>query len=63
MYTMHGQNGELMDLNSIKVVTYKTRFEFEVDFEYLNMPMLSILSPKNPLQRTTIDLIVHKVHN
>ncbi len=63
MYTMYGQSGELMDLNSIKVIIYKTRFKFEVDVEYTNMPMLSILNPKNPLLRTTIDLIVHKVHN
>jgi hypothetical protein len=28
MYTMHGQSGKMMDLNSIKVITYKARFEF-----------------------------------
>jgi hypothetical protein len=60
---MHGQSGEMMDLNSIKVITYKTRFEFEVDPEYTNMPMLNILNPKNPLQTTIIDLIIHKVQN
>jgi hypothetical protein len=34
-----------------------------MDSEYTNMPMLSTSSPKNPLQRTIVDLIVHKVHN
>jgi hypothetical protein len=28
MYTIHGQSGEMMDLNSIQVIAYKVRFEF-----------------------------------